>query len=119
MFSFSAHAQDSPSLGDVARQAQKDKAAKPVAKVFTNDDMSSGSYGTSSAAGLNSATKGASGSVSSAGAIQSSAEGLDRLQSALDHLASLDRTSLAVDILEGNDSNFPGRAAWEEKLFAA
>jgi hypothetical protein len=41
------------------------------------------------------------------------------LQGALDQLASLDKASLATDVLEGNDSNFPGRAQWEAKLFAA
>jgi hypothetical protein len=113
-------AQDSPSLGDVARQAKKDKSDKPVAKVFTNDDIGMGSSMPSPAPG-----QGSSGRVqsaagkSSAGTIQSSAEGLDRLQAALDHLAALDRKALAADILEGNESNFPGRAAWEEKLFTA
>src|SRR5580704_13258437 len=61
----SARAQDatpsSPSLGDLARQAQKDKdknrdkdkdsPTKPAAKVFTNDDMSSGSSGDSAVPG--------------------------------------------------------------------
>src|SRR6266849_8704396 len=55
----SALAQDttttSPSLGDLARQAQKDKgkdkANKPAAKVLTNDDMPSGSAGISAALG--------------------------------------------------------------------
>jgi hypothetical protein len=118
-FCLSAHSQDSPSLGDVARQAKKDKTDKPVAKVFTNDDMSTGSSGTSSAGGSGSSGKSQSGSVNNASTIQSSAEGLEKLQSALDQLASLDRISLAADVLEGNDTNFPGRAAWEEKLFAA
>ena len=33
------HAQDTPSLGDLARQAQKEKAKDPPKKVFTNDDL--------------------------------------------------------------------------------
>ena len=38
-----AQGQDSPSLGDLARQAQKDKANAPAAKkVFTNEDLPSG-----------------------------------------------------------------------------
>jgi hypothetical protein len=41
------------------------------------------------------------------------------MQEALDHLASLDRAALATAVLEGNSSDFPGRAKWEEKLFAA
>jgi len=55
----SAHAQDSPtsspSLGDLARQAQKDKdkeiTNKPAAKVFTNEDLPSSSGGVSAALG--------------------------------------------------------------------
>jgi hypothetical protein len=112
-------AQDSPSLGDVARQAQKDKANKPTAKVYTNDDMSSGSGDFSPALGGGTGRIAQPGSAGSSGAAQSPAQMLERLQSALDRLDSLDRASLASDILEGNDSEFPGRAKWEEKLFAA
>jgi hypothetical protein len=112
-------AQDSPSLGDLARQAQKDKANKPQAKVITNDDMPAGSGGISSTLGGGQGRVVQPGSAGNPGAIQSPAEGLGKLQSELDHLDSLDRASLATDVLEGNDSNFPGRAKWEEKLFAA
>jgi hypothetical protein len=119
VFCLPGQAQDAPSLGDVARQAQKDKANKPTAKVFTNDDMPS------VGSGLSTTSRGGSGRVAQPGAagntgeIQSPTEGIEKLQSSLDHLASLDRASLATDVLEGNDSNFPGRAQWEEKLFAA
>ena len=37
----------------------------------------------------------------------------------MDHLDSLDRASLAADVLQGNHANFPGRAQWEDKRFAA
>jgi predicted secreted Zn-dependent protease len=37
----------------------------------------------------------------------------------VDQLDSLDRAALVRSVLEGNDSNFPGREKWEEKLFAA
>jgi hypothetical protein len=111
--------QDSPSLGDVARQAQKDKANKPPAKVITNDDMGSGSGGVSSAQGAGSGRVVQPGAAGDPGGIQSPGEGLDRLQSSVDHLDSLDRATLATDVLEGNNSDFPGRAKWEERLFAA
>lgn len=122
LFSAQAHAQaqDSPSLGDVARQAKKEKADKPVAKVFTNDDMSTGTYAAPSAASPGASSgKTQSASRESAGAAVSPTEAVERLQSALDHLASLDRRSLALEVLDGNGNNFAGRAAWEEKLFAA
>jgi hypothetical protein len=111
--------QDSPSLGDIARQSQKDKAKKPQAKVITNDDMpsSSGGLAPSLGGGAGRVVQPATGGNS--GAIQSPAEGLQKLQDSVDHLASLDRATLATDVLEGNASDFPGRAKWEEKLFAA
>jgi hypothetical protein len=99
----SARAQDSqapsPSLGDLARQAQKnkdkEKANKPAAKVLTNDDLPSNS-----------------------GEIVS-AQALENMQSMLDQLDGLDRAALAKNVLQGNNSNFPGRASWEVKLFTA
>ena len=45
--------------------------------------------------------------------------GIDRAENSLDQLAPLDRKSLAKVVLEGHDVDFPGRAAWEERLFVA
>ena len=118
-FCASGRGQDSPSLGEVARQAQKNKANKPPAKVITNDDMASSPGGIASTQSAGSGRVVQPGSASNPGSIQSPAQGLEMLQSALDHLDSLDRATLATDVLEGNDTNFPGRAKWEEKLFAA
>lgn len=112
VFSLPAHGQDSPSLGDLARQAQKDKANKPVAKVITNDDVPSGSGG-----GLGQVAQ--PGAAGSTGAAESPAEKLDKLESLLGQVDSLDRATLAKNALQGNDTNFPGRDKWEEKLFAA
>ncbi|HLJ24599.1 MAG TPA: hypothetical protein VKT71_10875 [Candidatus Acidoferrales bacterium] len=117
--------QDSPSLGDLARQAQKnkDKTSKPVAKVITNDDMPSTAPAISSP--LTPATGPAA--LSSAGkpdaagkpaAIPSPEESFAQLQSTLDKLDSVDRATLIKGIL-GNAPNFPGRAEYEEKLIAA
>ena len=49
--SVAGRGQDTPSLGDLARQAQKDKADKPAAKVITDDDLPSNSGGGSSTLG--------------------------------------------------------------------
>ncbi len=114
--------QDSPSLGDVARRAQKDKdkANKPPAKVITNDDMPSKAGGSTTASGAAAPEGGAQPPASGdSSAIQSPDQGLKKLQSDLDHLDSLDRAGLAFEVLEGNADNFPGRARWEERLFAA
>jgi hypothetical protein len=118
-FCLPSHAQDSPSLGDVARQAQKDKTGKPTAKVFTNDDMPSVASSIPSSSGAASGRVAQPGPAGNPGGVQSPEEGLQRLQGALDHLSSLDRVSLATDVLEGNDADFPGRDKWEEKLFVA
>jgi hypothetical protein len=112
-------AQDSQSLGDVARQAQKDKANKPPAKVITNDDMPSSSGGVAPALGGAPVRSAQPAPAAKSDAPQSPAEGLERLQSVLDQLDSLDRATLVNNILEGSTANFPGRANWEEKLFAA
>jgi len=111
--------QDSPSLGDLARQAQKEKATKPKAKVITNDDMPSSSGGVSSEIGGGPGRVVQPGPADKPGEIQSPAEGLERLQSVVDQLDSLDRATLVSNALGDNVPDFPGRAKWEEKLFAA
>jgi hypothetical protein len=118
-FCSTGHGQDTPSLGDIARQAQKDKANKPQAKVITNDDMPSSSGGLAPALGPAPGRVVQPGAPSSSSSNQSVSEGLEKLQASVDHLASLDRATLATDVLEGNAADFPGRAKWEEKLFAA
>jgi hypothetical protein len=111
--------QDSPSLGDLARQAQKDKANKPPVKVITNDDIPSTSNGASSAPSAGPSVAPPLQAPGKTDTPQSPAEGLERLQSQVDALDSLDRAALVSNVLEGEDRNFPGRAQWEEKLFAA
>jgi len=111
--------QDSTSLGDVARKAQKDKAGKPPAKVITNDDMPSRSSSPAASPISGPSPSAQPGAPGQAGTPQSPAEGLEKLQSQVDDLDSLDRASLASSVLDGNTANFPGRAKWEEKLFAA
>lgn len=117
-FAAPGRAQDSQSLGDIARQAQKDKAKnnKPVAKVLTDDDLQTGQSGlvpNLQAAAPPPATGG------SPAQVQSPQQGLSELDAGLAHLESLDRTALAMEVLSGNSANFPGRAEWEQRLFAA
>jgi hypothetical protein len=101
------------SLGDIARQAQKDKANKPATKVVTNDDMPSAS--TSGPLGQVAGTS-ASGKT---GAEPTAAEQLEKIEAFLNVVDSLDRTRLAKDVLQGKDVNFPGRAQWEQRLYTA
>ncbi|HWX38359.1 MAG TPA: hypothetical protein VNY09_03905 [Candidatus Sulfotelmatobacter sp.] len=122
IFSLPAHGQDSPSLGDLARQAQKDKdkdkANKPAAKVFTNDNMPSGG----ASAVLGAVLEGGSGSAApgQAGANASPAEKLAELDRFVDQVATVDRATLVRNVLkEKSNVDFPGRAAWEQRLFTA
>ncbi len=113
----------SPSLGDLARQAQKDKekdkANKPSAKVLTNDDLPSSSGGVSGAlgGGIGQAAQLPPGSKS--GADPTPAEKLAMMEIVLDRLEALDRATLVRTALNGHDVDFPGRAKWEERLIAA
>lgn len=109
--------QAQPSLGDVARQARKDKeknAAKPKT-VITDDTLPSNN--SLSGAGLADLTspKSSDGDGSMANALAK----VEEAEVDLEQLDALDRTSLAKVVLLDNDVNFPNRRAWEDKLFAA
>jgi hypothetical protein len=118
------HSQDPPSLGDLARQAQKDKSNAPARKVITNEDLPSGSVLGSSGSGsilggsLN-AGLGPATTSSKPGAAASPLQSLDRMEATMNRIDSLDRATLVKNVLRGADSDFPGRAKWEERLIAA
>jgi hypothetical protein len=120
-----------PSLADAARQARqnKDKNAAPTKKVFTDDDVLSTHSDSSSMTGLGSGHSSSTGSGHSTSRASANADdktpmgqawaGIGRAEDSLDQLAPLDRASLARVVLEGNDVDFPGRRAWEERLYVA
>jgi len=126
-FCASTRAQDSssssPSLGDLARQAQKDKdkdkANKATAKVLTNDDLPSGSGGASATLGGGYGQAAQLSPGGKSGADPSPAEKIAMLETVLDRVETLDRATLVHNALNGKDVDFPGRAKWEERLFAA
>ncbi len=115
-----ARAQDStsssPSLGDLARQAQKDKdrdkANRPVAKILTNEDLPPASGGSLGQIGPMSAE-------GKPGANATPAEKIAMLETFLDRVETLDRAALVRSVLNGNTADFPGRAQWEDRLVAA
>jgi hypothetical protein len=123
----SVRAQDSqsssPSLGDLARQAQKDKdkdkASKPSAKVLTNDDLPSGSTGGAMAIGGGFGQLALQPAGSKPGADPSPAEKLNMLEAFLSQVDSMDHATLVRSVLNGKDTDFPGRAKWEDRLVAA
>lgn len=112
------------SHGDTARESQKDREGRPPAKVFTNEDMHPVSEGISAALGAG-PTRDADKQDSEGHDVdnhsgnRSGNESLEKLQEMLDPLASMDRTTLVQSALQGQDADFPGRAKWEELLFAA
>ena len=113
-----AQDQQEQSLGDVARQARKakedrDKSATPPAKVFTDENMPSSAVGKADLAQL------ASPNASVSERMATARRAISRGQQLLDLLAPMDRTTLAGFVLQGQNTDFPGRRAWEEKLFAA
>lgn len=113
-----AQEQQEQSLGDIARQARKakenrDKSNTTQAKSFTDENMPSSAVGK---AGLDQL---ASPSASPAERLATARRALERGKQLLDTLAPMDRTALAGLALQGQNTNFPGRSAWEEKLFAA
>ena len=109
------YAQDQPSLGDVARQARKDKeknAAQPKT-VITDDNLPS----SKALGGLS--DLGSPRSAGDGSAMSKALEGLDRAESALNKMDPMDRTTLAKAALLDNDVDFPDRRRWEDKLYSA
>jgi hypothetical protein len=130
-----AQTQDAqPSVADAARAAaaaRRDKDKNSTAKtVITDESMRSGAAVTSKATGDGAASAGtapvASGSASgdaSGGGMNSASldEAWGRLQAteaSLDKLEPLGKSEVATTVLGGNSADFPGRAEWEERMYA-
>ena len=110
-----SQSQAQPSLGDIARQARKDKeknAAKPKT-VITDENLPS-SKGLGGLGDLGSSQGGVD-----SNAMAKALAKVEEAEAGLRQLQSLDRTTLAKAVLLDNDVDFPNRRAWEDKLFAA
>jgi hypothetical protein len=123
-----AQTQDAqPSVADVARAAaaaKKDKEKAAASKnVITDDSLGSGAAVTSKA-GVSGATgAGATAAPASGGGANSAAldEAWARLQAteaSLERLEPMGKSEVAATVLGGNTNDFPGRAEWEEKMYA-
>src|SRR5260221_1692555 len=113
-------AQDQPpqSLAEAARQARKAKeepakTASAPAKVFNDDNFHSSSSSKADLAQLACPTASANERWVAARRAVASGEEL------LDSLDPMNRSALAELALQGQNNDFPGRRAWEEKLFDA
>ncbi|HEX8838324.1 MAG TPA: hypothetical protein VF748_15380 [Candidatus Acidoferrum sp.] len=109
-----SYAQDPPpSLGDIARQARKDRekhANKP--KTIITEDALASSKSLSRLGDL--------GSTQPAGDSATLSKALSRLEEAesqLNKLDALDRATLAKAVLMDNDVDFPSRRNWEDRLY--
>jgi hypothetical protein len=102
-----------PSLGEVARQARKDKEKNAVApkKVITDETLATSKD-------FNGIGDVAS-SQGSSDAMARGLAGLDRVDAILNKLDPMDRASLAKAALLDNNVDFPNRAAWEDQLYEA
>lgn len=107
--------QDSPSLGDLARQVRKDKSDSAPKKVFTNDDLPS----SGGSANLGLGAIGDPKNLSKPGGADSPEAAIEKMEMAMKLVDSLDRPSLVKVALQGAKSDFPGHTAWEEKLWEA
>jgi hypothetical protein len=107
--------QDSPSLGDVARQLRKDKGDAAAKKVITNDDLPANAGSSSVGLGANGDSKG----LSKSGDTESPEAAIGKMEAAMKLLDSMDRATLVKAALQGADADFPGRRAWEDKLWVA
>lgn len=113
--SAAAYCQDEPSLGDVARQTRSQKHSGPPKKVITNDDLNS-----QIAAGLfGSADSPDASRASMRDASSSPGAAMARAEAAVKFVESLDRPTLVNLVLQGDQADFPGRRAWEERLLSA
>ena len=108
--------QPQPSLADVARQARKDKEknAAKAKTVITDESMPSSGKGLSGLGDLGSSQAGGDNN-----ALAKALAKVEEAEAGLKQLDALDRSTLAKAVLLDNDVDFPGRRAWEEKLFAA
>jgi hypothetical protein len=105
-----SHGQEQqPSLGDVARQARKDKEKNSLPSSKTVGGLGLPDLGDAKPA----ATAGSTDPVAEGWA------GLERAQAALNKLEPMDRATLAKAALQGNNVDFPNRRNWEERLFSA
>jgi hypothetical protein len=128
--------QQPPSLGDVARKVREEKAAKEKSgahpgTLYTNEGIlptgGANALGMGPAPNSTQLVGGGSGrgGAGSGTSPEEALAGLENAQAKLDNalviinsLAEVDRATMVNTILKENNSDFPGRAQWEERLMA-
>jgi hypothetical protein len=115
-------AQDAqPSVADAARAAAAAKKEKSAPKtVITDDSLGSGAPVASKAGAGTASTQGAGDTAGGANgaALDEAWARLQATEASLDRLEPLGKSEVATTVLGGKTADFPGRAEWEEKLYA-
>jgi len=120
--------QDQPSVADAARAAaaaRKDKAAAASSAnsssktVITEDSIGSRAVASSKAGGGANSAAAAADPTDKFKSLDEAWGRLQMTESALDQLEPLNKPELVNLVLQGNTTDFPNRAQWEDKLFAA
>ncbi len=109
------HAQDTQSLGDLARQLRSQKSGAQPKTVITNDDLSPASAVDVLGLGKTDDPK----SSAKIGANRSTMAIFDDWESNVKKMDLMDRATLVKLALQGEKADFPGRSSWEERLFTA
>ena len=109
-----SQAQTPQSLGDIARQARKDreKNANKPKSIITDDTLPS----SKTLSGLG--DLGSSQSAADSATMSNALSRLKEAESELDKLDTLDRATLAKAVLMENDVDFPNRRNWEDRLYS-
>jgi hypothetical protein len=117
--------QAQPSVAEAARAARKDKDKAAAPKTVITEDSLGSSAPMAAKAGNDGSAAGsgvASGDAPSGGANSASLDAawarLQATEASLDKLEPLGKSDVAMTVLNGNAADFPGRAEWEEKLYA-
>jgi hypothetical protein len=123
-----AQTQDAqPSVADAARAAaaaKKDKEKAAASKnVITDESLGSGAAVTSKggvggATGAGATTAPAAGGGANSAALDEAWARLQSTEASLERLEPMGKSEVASTVLGGSTTDFPGRAEWEEKMYA-
>jgi hypothetical protein len=107
------------SLGDIARQARKAKEDQAKSSAAAKAVITEDSLPSRRAIGSASSVTADKSHATAADKFAEASADFDDAERSLNELEPLDRAELAKVALPGQSADFPGRQAWEDKLFAA
>jgi hypothetical protein len=106
-------------LGSGGKSSELGLGVLPTLKTTSDSGAGAAAASGAAASGVNlSPSSMVPGAGGSSDPVAAAYDGIDKAEAALNRLEPMDRATLAKTALEGNNVDFPGRRAWEEKLFA-